>query len=171
MGNVYQNSTQITIAILYCAVPSLFNLIKSKGHKASSNSLPCLQMPCFISWVSEGGGAALAGGIHRSSGLHCKISAITFAAYTCVRVVSSSANFERHPCRPSAYRSLPRGNCRVHFSLLPCSIPHSFINNCSPCQHQSCASLHQRSQHSHNLTILDTRGVSELFSVFFPYGF
>ena len=107
----------------------------------------------------------------RSSGLHCKISAITFAAYTCVRVVSSSANFEMHPCRPSAYRSLPRGNCRVHFSLLPCSIPHSFINNCSPCQHQSCASLHQRSQHSHNLTILDTRGVSELFSVFFPYGF
>ena len=168
----------------------------------------------------------MAGGIHRSSGLHCKISAITFAAYTCVRVVSSSANFEMHPCRPSAYRSLPRGNCRVHFSLLPCSIPHSFmaaphnsarslrqdfcsnskfrkwrntvcishfrncgsgakrrlrladaivrcclINNCSPCQHQSCASLHQRSQHSHNLTILDTRGVSELFSVFFPYGF
>ena len=30
MGNVYQNSTQITTAILYCAVPSLFNLTKSK---------------------------------------------------------------------------------------------------------------------------------------------
>lgn len=60
----------------------------------------------------------------RSSGLHCKIPAITFAAYTCVHVVSSSVGIERHPCRPSAYRSLPRGSCTVHFSLLPCSIPH-----------------------------------------------
>lgn len=52
-----------------------------------------------------------------SSGLYCKISAITFVAYTCVRVVSSSASIERHPYRPSAYRSLPRGSCTVHFSL------------------------------------------------------
>ena len=37
------------------------------------------------------------------------------AAYTCVHVASISASVERHPCHPSAYRSLPRRSCTVHF--------------------------------------------------------
>lgn len=35
----------------------------------------------------------------------------------------------------------------------------------------SRCSLHQRPQHSHDLTILDMRGVSELLSVFLPHSF